>query len=194
MIAIVMAGGKGSRMPSGTEKLLLKYRKPIILHVIDALNESKCFDKILATTSPNAPATKELLEKENIKIFPTKGYGYVEDLNQVLQSIQEDVFVTSGDLPFLDGKIINEIMSRYDKNKIWTSFVITKGFLESLKLSAEFPIQVNQHDCYYSGISLINAKKIYSLKPIKENYEIFDDKRIAFNLNTQHDFDLIGVT
>ena len=42
MIGLVMAGGKGSRMNLGNEKLLLKYRKPIILHVVDSLKNSNC--------------------------------------------------------------------------------------------------------------------------------------------------------
>ena len=66
MIAIVMAGGKGTRMNLNDEKLLLEYKKPIIFHVIDSLKNSNCFSKILATTSPNSPKTKKILEKKNI--------------------------------------------------------------------------------------------------------------------------------
>ena len=47
MIGIVLAGGKGSRMQSQEEKLLLKFNEPIILHVANAMIESKCFSKIL---------------------------------------------------------------------------------------------------------------------------------------------------
>ena len=51
MIGFVMAGGKGTRMNLDHEKLLLKYTKPIILHVVDSLKDSNCFSKILAITS-----------------------------------------------------------------------------------------------------------------------------------------------
>ena len=37
MIALVMAGGKGTRMNSSEEKLLLEYKKPVIFHVLAAL-------------------------------------------------------------------------------------------------------------------------------------------------------------
>ena len=37
MIGLIMAGGKGTRMKSNQEKLLLEYKKPLILHVIDCL-------------------------------------------------------------------------------------------------------------------------------------------------------------
>ena len=59
MIGLVMAGGKGTRMVSKDEKLLLKYIHPTILHVIFALQKSQCFSKIIAATSPNSPRTKD---------------------------------------------------------------------------------------------------------------------------------------
>ena len=75
MIGFVMAGGKGSRMNLDGEKLLLKYKKPVILHVVDSLNDSKCFSKILALTSLHSPNTKKLLQENNINTFDTSGIG-----------------------------------------------------------------------------------------------------------------------
>lgn len=184
-----MAGGKGSRMNLDSEKLLLNYKKPVILHVYDALDNSQCFEKIIALTSPNSPKTRELLEKSRIEIIDSKGDSYVQDLNQILRTMDSEVLVTSGDLPFLDGEIIKQIVSRYNPDNIWTSFVVTKGFLESLGLSSEFEIQVDNSSCILTGISIINANKITNLEKISEQYEILDDKRIAFNLNTTSDYE-----
>ncbi len=189
MIALVMAGGKGTRMNSDSEKLLLNYKKPVILHVIDALKDSKCFEKIIAITSPNSPKTQGLLEESGIEIIKTTGKGYVQDLNSVLSSIDNDVLVTSGDLPFLDEDILKQIVAKYNIKKIWTSFVVTKEFLESLGLSSEFEITVDNNPCILTGISLVDTKKINSFDAIKENYEVLDDKRIAFNLNTVSDYE-----
>jgi len=68
-----MAGGKGIRMNLDNEKLLLKYKKPIILHVIDSLKNSNCFSKILAITSSNSPKTKKLLQENNVETLDTPG-------------------------------------------------------------------------------------------------------------------------
>ena len=189
MIALIMAGGKGSRMNSESEKLLLSYKKPVILHVFDALQNSQCFEKIIAITSPNSPKTSDLLEKLGIEVFESMGRNYVEDLNKALSSIDTGVLVTSGDLPFLDDNIIKQIVAKYDPKNIWMTFVVTKGFLESLGLSSEFEVQIDNTSCILTGISLINAKKISSLNTIKEHYEILDDKRIVFNLNTKSDYE-----
>ncbi|MGQ0377111.1 MAG: NTP transferase domain-containing protein, partial [Nitrososphaerota archaeon] len=112
MIGLVMAGGKGSRMNISEEKLLLKYKKPVILHVVDALKNSNCFSQIVAATSQNSPKTKNLLEENGIKVFETLGNGYVKDLNVVLQSFDDYVLVVSGDLPLLDEQIIKKIVNQ----------------------------------------------------------------------------------
>ena len=194
MIGLVMAGGKGTRMNLDDEKLLLKYKKPIILHVVDSLNDSKCFSKILALTSSNSPMTKKLLEQNKIDIFDTDGIGYVEDLSLVLQSTHDSVLVTSGDLPLLDKEIIQQIVNCYDPEKIWTSILVTNNFLAELGLESNYSIHYDDQKCNYTGISLVNANKISSSENISENYIIVDDKRVAFNLNTKQDYELLGTT
>jgi adenosylcobinamide-phosphate guanylyltransferase len=194
MIGLVMAGGKGTRMNSDVEKLLLKYKKSIILHVVDSLKDSNCFSKIFAITSSNSPKTKKLLQENGIELFDSSGIGYVEDLTLVLQSTHDSVLVTSGDLPLLDKEIIKKIISHYDPKKIWTSILVTNKFLTTLGLKSDFSIHYNNEKCNYTGISLINANKIISSKNINENYIIMDDKRIAFNLNTKQDYELLSTT
>ena len=194
MIGLIMAGGKGTRMNLDNEKLLLEYKKPVIFHVVDSLKESNCFSKILALTSSNSPKTKKSLQDNNIEIFNTNGIGYVEDLTLVLQSINDSVLVTSGDLPLLDNEIIKKIVSNYDPEKTWTSILVTNKFLISLGLESDYFVNHDNQKCNYTGISLINAKKINSSQNLHENYIIIDDKRIALNLNTKEDYELLGAT
>ncbi len=190
MIGLVMAGGKGSRMNMHKEKLLLEYKKPVILHVIDALKNSGCFSKIIAVTSNNSPETKKFLEQNSIETIQTPGNGYSEDLSFVLQNIDDDVFVTSGDLALLDADMIKKIISK-SLNHTWISFVVRKSFLDSLGMSADFAVTCEGNECYYTGISIVDAKNIKNLDPIKEHYVILDDKKIAFNINTKSDYDSI---
>ena len=194
MIGLIMAGGKGTRMNLNNEKLLLEYKKPVIFHVVDSLKESNCFSKILALTSSNSPKTKKSLQDNNIEIFNTNGIGYVEDLTLALQSINDSVLVTSGDLPLLDNEIIKKIVSNYDPEKTWTSILVTNKFLISLGLESDYFVNHDNQKCNYTGISLINANKINSSQNLHENYIIIDDKRIALNVNTKEDYELLGAT
>ena len=74
-----MAGGKGTRMDLSEEKLLLEYKKPVIFHVIDVLENSGCFSEVIVATSPNSPKTKQVLEQKGIKALDTLGKGYTND-------------------------------------------------------------------------------------------------------------------
>ena len=193
MIGLVMAGGKGSRMEfPAPEKLLLEYEKPIIFHVIDSLNDSHCFSKVFAATSPNSPDTKNELEQRGIETLDTEGNGYVNDLNFLLQKMDGFVFVVSGDLPLLDEEIIQIMTEKFNSKNVWTSFLVSKKFLNSLGLESNLLINSGDIDCVHTGISIINADKIQNLDPVKENYIILDDKRIAFNLNTKKDYELLS--
>jgi len=190
MIALVMAGGKGTRMNFTKEKLLLEYEKPIVLRVIDALKNSECFSKILVTTSKNSPKTKEMLQELDVQVIDTPGTGYTEDLNLVLQSLSDQVLVVSGDLALLDYAVIRKIVEK-KTDAIWMSFLVTRDFLESLGLSSEYTTKFDGKECIYTGISLVDAEKISDFKSVEEHFLIINDKKIAFNLNTQDDYNLL---
>jgi len=192
MIGLVMAGGKGTRMESNQEKLLLEYKKPLILHVIDALKNSNCFDRIIAATSPNSPQTKTIISKHNVTIFETLGKNFVTDLNKILIELDDFVFITSGDLPLLDGQVVKQIVDAVNNDKTWTSIVSTKSFQSSLGLNPEYVTSYNGQEYVHSGISIVNSSKIKNLETIEENYIIIDDKRVCLNINTKNDFKLLS--
>jgi len=194
MIGIIMAGGKGSRMNLPEEKLLLKFKKPIILQVAEAITSSDCFSKVIFITSPNSPKTKQLLEKNNYEIFDTPGIGYVEDLNLILKSLNDSVFIVSADLPLLDSEIIKKLVNFYNSNNKWTTILVTKKFLKSLGLSSDYDITFENKLCNYTGISMINSQQISNLENVEVNFVIVDDKRIGFNINTKQDYDLLSTT
>ena len=193
MIGLVMAGGKGTRMQGNEEKLLLEYKKPLVLHVIDALQKSNCFEKIIAATSPNSPQTQKILSDNNVKIFETLGENFVIDLNNILKELDDCVFVTSGDLPLLDETIVKQIVNTTNSEKTWVSVLTTKSFQSSLNLDTECLVSLNGEDHVHTGISIVNASKIKNLDSVKENYLIINDKRVCFNVNTKNDFESLGL-
>ena len=192
MIGLIMAGGKGTRMQSNEEKLLLEYKKPLILHVIDALKDSNCFEKIIAATSPNSPQTQKIIAENNVTIFETLGENFVTDLNQILKGLDDYVFVTSGDLPLLDESIVQQIVDAVNSDKIWTSVVTTNSFQSSLGLTPECIVSFNDESYVHTGISVVNASEIKNLESVKEDYLIINDKRVCLNVNTKTDFELLS--
>jgi len=189
-----MCGGKGTRMNLPQEKLLLKYKNPVVQHVINALQESGSFSKIFGATSINAPKTSEFLASLGISIIQTKGNDYVNDLNQILQNFDEPVFVISGDMPLLNAKIIKKIVQLVDINNTWTTVLLSKKFLDSLHMKTEYLVIYNKKEYSYSGISIVNPSSLSGMKHVVESYVVLDDKRIALNLNTKQDYDLLSTT
>ena len=60
--AILMAGGRGTRLKVPVEKPLFKlHEKPLIKYVLDNLNSSKLVDEIIIAVSPNVPQTIKYL-------------------------------------------------------------------------------------------------------------------------------------
>ena len=192
MIGLIMAGGKGTRMQSNEEKLLLEYKKPLVLHVIDALKDSNCFEKIIAATSPNSPQTQKIIAENNVTVFETLGENFVTDLNYILKKLDDYVFVTSGDLPLLDESIVEQIVEAVNSDKTWTSIVTTKSFQSSLGLNPECIILFNNESYVHTGISIVNASEIKNLESVKEDYLIMNDKRVCLNVNTKTDFELLS--
>lgn len=194
MIGLVMCGGKGTRMESAQEKLLIKYRKPIIQHVISALDESGCLSKIICATSCNAPQTSKFVKDLGISTVETRGEGYVEDLNEALKSFDDNVFVVSGDLALLDSEIIQKIVNAFEDKQSWTSVLVSKKFLDLIGIKPEYLVNYNGKECAFTGISIVNPKAIVGMEPVQESYIVIDDKRIAINLNTKSDYELLGAT
>ena len=194
MIGIVMAGGKGTRMKMSTEKLLLNDKKPIIQQVMEALINSDCFSKTIAITSPNSPKTQNFLVSNNFQIIDSSGLGYVEDLNSVLSQFNDLIFVCSGDMPLLDEEIIKKIISLHDDKFSWHSFLVTQDFCNSLGLNSEYSIIHNGKKCFFTGISIVNSSQISNLENIDEHFSILDDKRLAMNLNSKSDYDLLSAS
>ena len=193
MIGLVMGGGKGTRMDISDEKLLLKHKKSIIFQVIDALKNSHCFSQVIVATSPNSPDTKRVLEQNGIETLPTPGNGYVNDLNFLLQKMDGSVFAVCGDLPLLDEEIIKK-MAEFNSENIWTSFLVSKELLNTLSLESNLLVKYDDVECVYTGISVINADKIKDSNLVNEDYVILDDERIAFNLNTKEDYELLNAS
>ena len=107
---------------------------------------------------------------------------------------EEQLVVTIGNFDglHLGHKIIIQDMINFNSEYTWSSFLVSKKFLNSLGLESNLLVKYDNTECAYTGVSIINADKIKDLSLVSENYIILDDKRIAFNLNTKEDYELLN--
>jgi adenosylcobinamide-phosphate guanylyltransferase len=124
VVAIIMAGGKGTRMKLEGEKPLLVIKgKPMIQCVLEAVLEAREVDGVVVATSKHTPQTSEFLRKSGLKVIETPGEGYIEDLGFLLVESwpaeselksSDDILVTvTADLPLINGKIIDQVIKEY---------------------------------------------------------------------------------
>lgn len=97
-------------------------------------------------------------------------------------------------MALLDEKIVRKIVKFSNDKEPWTCVLVRKNFLDSLGIEAEYTVIYNNEECVYSGISIVNPKEISRMQQVRESYIILDDKRVAMNLNTKKDYDLLCAT
>ncbi|MBI5679820.1 MAG: NTP transferase domain-containing protein [Methanobacterium sp.] len=181
--AIIMAGGKGSRMDLNSEKPLIKINnKFMIEYVIEALKQSKNIDNILVATSKNTPKTDEYLKKQGIKTVMTSGDDYVYDLQFIIANCDlDDVLLTiTADLPLINSSIIDHVLDEYGKSsKPAMSVVVPEDFFKKngLKPTAVFDNMVP------SGLNIL----IRINKTQNEEVLVLEKIELALNINTCED-------
>lgn len=119
--ALIMAGGKGTRMKVNGEKPLIEIEgKPLIQYVIEAVLGADGLDDLVVATSLNTPKTTEFVKNLDIKVIETPGQGYIEDLGFILQKSEfrdddEIILTITADMPLITGEIIDQVLKEYKK-------------------------------------------------------------------------------
>ena len=113
--AIVLAGGKGTRMKSNLPKVLHKiYDKCIIDYVCDACEDAKV-DEIFVIVGHKAEQVEEhLKDRKNVKcVLQKEQLGTGHAVMQAKDYIKDDdlVFVINGDQPLISSQTIKSLIS-----------------------------------------------------------------------------------
>jgi adenosylcobinamide-phosphate guanylyltransferase len=202
MMALVMCGGKGSRLNSisNIEKPLLSIAGvPMIEYVINAVVESRKFISVLAVTSRYTPTTLLYLKSHRyyrnkvVDTTSTLGVDYSTDLGQLIELLKPSrLFVAPSDMPLLNIGTIHEILKLWTPAIPYFSVIIRKDFVEKLGIKPSIIIHDRGLEYCYSGISIIDTSKVTVGSITKETYIILNRKEIAFNINTKDDLAAIN--
>lgn len=185
--ALIMAGGKGSRMDlEGEKPLIIINKKPMIKYIIDVLNNSQKIEDIIVATSKNTPKTTEYLKNNNIETIITPGEDYVYDLGLILSNFNEsDILLTvTADLPLITEEIINDVLIEYEKSsKPAMSVMIPAEIFEEYGLK---PTSVLDN-LVPSGLNILRGIN----KTQNEEVLIIPKIELALNINTCEDIKLL---
>jgi adenosylcobinamide-phosphate guanylyltransferase len=184
--ALIMAGGKGTRMESSEEKPLLRVGgKPVIEHVLKALENAKRIGSIVVAVSDYTPKTAKLLLKYPVSVVKTPGKEYVSDMGYAIRTLNlQTVLAIGADLPLIDSEVIDDIVEHYERcGKPALSVVVSMETKAKLGLGGKYGFELSGKHVVPAGINMIDGRRINE-KELDEEIYVSDRKEVATNINT----------
>ncbi len=185
LTALVMAGGKGTRMMLSEEKPLLRVGgKPVIEYVLGALKKAKKVSAIAVAVSDYTPKTAQLMLQFQVKVVRTPGEEYVSDMKYAIKTLGlQTVLIIGADFPLITAEIIDDILERYERcGKPALKVVVSMETKELLKLEGKYGFKYNEKCVVPAGINVIDGRRIEDKELDEESY-ILDRKEVAMNIN-----------
>jgi adenosylcobinamide-phosphate guanylyltransferase len=185
LTALVMAGGRATRMGETEKPLLQVGGKPMIQHVIEALRKSEFIDRIIVTVTRNTPRTTQKMIQLGIEVTETLGHGYESDMKQAIKTLGlGDVVVLSADLPFLTPDILNAAVKQYLEMKKPALMVAAPIELYSqTNIAPSYVLEMNGRKLAPIGVNIINGKRVDEPE-LEETVLVTEAKKLVFNVNT----------
>jgi adenosylcobinamide-phosphate guanylyltransferase len=191
--ALVMAGGKGTRMRLPGEKPLISVcGKPAIEYVIAALKAAKKIDNITVATTDCTPKTAQLAMQFGVKVVQTPGKDYVSDMGYAAQHLKLGVFLAiAADLPLVTPQALDKIVERYERcGKPALTVAVPLATKQRLGMSVDYQFKMEDQDVVPTGINVIDGSKRYGDEWLDQDIYLLDLPELAININTVQELQL----
>jgi len=193
VVALVMAGGKGTRMKRAEEKPLTKVcGKPVIEYVLAALKGAKKIESIIVATSSSTPKTTRLMKQLGVKVVETPGKDYVSDMGYAAQILKLGEFLAiAADLPLVKSEMIDSIVERYERcGKPALTVAVSLETKTKLGMSIEYSFKADGKDVVPVGINVIDGHKRYRDEWLDQDIYLMKHHELAVNINTVQELKL----
>jgi len=188
--ALVMAGGKGTRMTLPEEKPMMRVGgKPVVELVLNALKAAKRVDSVVVAVSRNTPKTALFLQSFPVILLETPGKEYVSDMQYAVKVLNLQTVMTIGaDLPLITGKIIDDIIEHYfASKKSALAVAVPLATKRKLKMGLGYAFEFEGKHVVPAGINVNDGKRIDESELDQEVY-VLDLTEVAVNINTPEEF------
>jgi adenosylcobinamide-phosphate guanylyltransferase len=184
--ALVMAGGKGTRMALAQEKPLLQVGgKPVVSLVLDALANAKKLDSVVVAVSDYTPKTAAYLADFPVKVLKTPGKEYVSDMGYAVKALKmETVLAIAADMPLITGEIIDDVLAQYAA--CGKSALVVAVPLETkrrLGMSLGYAFDYGGQQVVPAGININDGRRIDD-EELEQDVYVVDRLEVAVNINT----------
>lgn len=189
MFALIMAGGKASRLGMGEKALARIGDRPLISYVLTAVIDAGLSPIVIV--SPLTPYTTNYCRVQNIEWICTDGRGYVEDIGQAVTelSITGPVLTICADLPGITAKHIKTVLDRYNESgcpacSVWVESA-ADNFIRSSGTLLSVDNEKNSIPGIPVGLNIIQGDLIAEEQD--EIQIILSDPLLVLNINTRDD-------
>jgi adenosylcobinamide-phosphate guanylyltransferase len=189
--ALIMAGGKGTRIGLTIEKPLLTFLgKPLIDWVVEAVKSAEKVSEFYVVTSKNALETERKCLRNRLKVIRTDGKSYHDDLKQAIleAKLRGPVLTMPADLPAVTGKFLDKVITAYEKcGKDALAVFVPITTREALELSVS---STDEHKGVWyavAGVNIINGARIHDEGKIDTSAIITEEIEVLLNINTLKD-------
>lgn len=192
LTALVMAGGRATRLTSDVEKPLIEINGTTILRrVLNALENSENVERIVVAVSARSVQTTRTLRELGVEIIMTPGVGYEEDMKAAIkQQHLGDVLVVSADLPFLTSTLVDQAIESYRAGgKPALSVMCPLTTLERLGVQPSHVFTIDGRRLVPAGVNILNGARIDE-PTLDETMLISDSVELAVNVNTPRDIEI----
>jgi GTP:adenosylcobinamide-phosphate guanylyltransferase len=177
MIAVIMAGGKSTRMGKRIEKPILRLGKETLLdRSVAAVENSRAADLIVATTA-STPKTTKLAIKRGYAVLETPGIDYHEDVYFLLGRIGPYVSLNV-DIPFITPAAIDRLISKSKEESI--ACVLPRE-------RVSYPVDDDSVGDGRDGKPYVWIGLNYVTPSKETDLLVMEDERLAININTPLD-------
>jgi adenosylcobinamide-phosphate guanylyltransferase len=181
MIAIILAGGKSSRLGEEIEKALIRIGgERLIDLVVESVRKSNLEDFLVAITK-NTPKTGIHCKRMNYKTIETPGEGYHKDLQYLLPRYPEFVSVAC-DIPFIRKEHINAIIDAYLSHRISVTGAVPLDIVPK-NVTPSYVFEHEGKEFVSCGINVVTSSQNSILF-------VFDEPLLAINVNTCDDLNV----
>lgn len=192
--ALIMAGGRGSRMGLSTEKPLLSFLgKPLIDWVCEAVMSAEKISEFSVITSSNTPETEKHCQNRGWRVLRTDAKGYHNDLKQAVlkANLMGPVLTMPSDVPAITGRFFNRVVCEFE--------VCGKDFLAvfvPIQARLDLGLSISSTDEYrgvwyaVSGVNVVNGAKIQGEGKIETSAMITEETEVLLNINTIKDLEI----
>lgn len=191
MLALIMAGGQGSRLRMGEKPLVTVCGRPMLSYAIKAFESAG--HEVIVVASHRTPFTKNWCRARGIPLYSAEGLGYVEDIQAAAEDLVEagEPFFTSvSDLPCLAPDIITCIEAAWRRaGTPACSTWVPRDLCEEHGCRTQYTEEVDGTPACPAGINILTADGLDA--PQEELRLLLHDRRLAFNINTRAELALV---